>query len=214
MVRVLALIFLAGCLVFAALSYPSGPTPGPVPELRIVCRPSSPERLDAGPKVLFWGNSLAFDHGWRVDDHVAVNCARQGMTAQAAVPQSEQLPRVAFAAVVLVFGSVEMVRNVDDTSQFATAIDAIVARVRGFYPGAEIVVLGVPHGSPDVWSYGDQVSPAEINDVLRDLNETTYLDINAVLSGISEQQQTYDGVHLTPQSYLVLEAAISDVLGK
>jgi len=208
---------LCGLLIFAvvgAFTFKVWTAPiSKVPE-NVVCRPSVPEQLPVGPKVLFWGNSLAFDHSWKVDGHLAVNCARQGMTAMAAVSHIDALPNVDISASVVIFGTVELVRGLSDPAPFFDAVEQNVAGLKAKYPGAQVFLVGVPEGSLEVWRYHDTVSGTDLNDPLQDIDETHYVDTTRLLSQIPDSKQTYDGVHLTDESYGLIQDEISLLLNK
>lgn len=181
--------------------------------LNMQCRPSSPEQMPAGNYVLFWGNSLAFDHGWSLDGYQAVNCAIQGLTAARAVPMTERLPKMDFSAIVLVFGTVELVREIEDVAQFASAMDQIRQTLGKVHRQTKIVILGVPEGGPDVWLYGGNDQLYEINEVLRGQDDAVFLNTTNALSELPQNEQTYDRVHLSPASYRLLEQALLGVIG-
>ena len=172
------------------------------------CRPSAPEQLANGPKVLFWGNSLAFDHNWRLRRSVPVNCARQGMTAKAALEVIHTLPAIEFDAIVVVFGTVELLRDIKSVDQFSAAISTNIAQLSSAYDGSKIVVVGVPEGPLDVWRYNSDVPASAMNDVLRQIDGVDYIDTTQVLSDLPWDMQTYDGIHLTAESYAILERAL------
>lgn len=202
---VLLLIGLVGGVAIGVAIWGRSDAPATV---QMQCRPSSPERLPNGQNILFWGNSLAFDHGWSFNGFQSINCARQGLTAQAARTVTSQLPDMEFAAVVIVFGTVELVRDIEDTTEFGEAILDVSSRLHDSYPNAKLIVLGVPDGRQDVWSYAHAPQAAKINALLRGLENTFFLDSTAALSDILEGHQTYDGVHLTPAGYAALEREI------
>lgn len=206
---VLLLIGLVGGLVIGGVL--SGRSDAPT-GAQMQCRPSSPALLPDGQKILFWGNSLAFDHGWSFNGFQPINCARQGLTAQAARPMTSQLPDMEFAAVVIVFGTVELVQNIKDTAEFGEAVLDVSSQLRSAYPNAKLVVLGVPDGRQDVWSYARASQTEKINARLDSLEDTIFVDSTAALSDILEDHQTYDGVHLTPVSYASLEREILQII--
>ena len=176
--------------------------------MHMQCRPTSPAMLPETQSILFWGNSLAFDHDWSLDEFQAVNCARQGLTAQTALSMTSQLPEIEFAVIVVVFGTVELVQSIKDVSEFGDAISEMGSRLNASYPSAKLVVLGVPDGSKDVWRYAGDTQTEEVNARLRGLENTIFVDTTTVLSSLSDSDQTYDGVHLTRASYAYLEREI------
>ena len=183
-------------------------------DLDMQCRPSSPELLASGPKVLFWGNSLAFDHGWAVDGYLTVNCARQGLTAKQAVTMIEALPDIDAAAIVLVFGTVELARDIESVSEFQAAIESILTRLEVDHPGARIVMLGIPDGGSDVWTYqGNRALPG-MNAFLAGIDGAAFLDTMGALSVLPDSDRSYDGVHLSGDAYNVLEQALQELLGE
>lgn len=178
---------------------------------QVVCRPSAPEVLSLTPDVLFWGNSLAFDGNWDQADRVAVNCARQGLTAEAATTLVDDLPLLDLKVVALVFGTVEMLRGQTDAVAFRAAIESNLSSLRTRYPAAQFVVIGIPEGAP--WIYDDDATTAAYNHVLKDMAGTIFISATEALSQVPAQALTYDGVHLTQQSYAVLREALWSVVG-
>ena len=185
-----------------------------VSEFTPTCRPSSPETLGNQPAVLFWGNSLAFDGDWPLDGFASVNCAVQGMTAQTAALRTTALPEMNVAAVVLVLGTVELVRDIADPATFRAALDAITADLAQKYPDADIIAFGIPRNetAKDVWAYENQQHLDALNDVLGQIPDVAFLDTTQILAGLPVGSETYDGVHLTRQSYLLLNTAIQNAL--
>lgn len=179
-------------------------------QVSLQCRPSAPETLAGAPAVLVWGNSLAFDHGWQVPGHLVVNCARQGMTAEAAVPLTEALPRMPIEAVVLIFGTVELVRPAKPDAAFQAAMSTIRTRLQALYPEARLIVVGIP-GAAEVWSYADRPELGALNEVLAGLGGT-FLDVSETLAAVPGARRSYDGVHLTAESYGALEARLAEIL--
>lgn len=184
------------------------------PEFTPTCRPSSPEKLGGQSAVLFWGNSLAFDGDWPLNGFVSVNCAVQGMTADTAADRTPALPDMEFAAVVLIFGTVELVQDRADPAVFRTALNTITADITQKYPDAQIIAVGVPRNesAKDVWAYESQPHLDAFNDTLGQLANVTFIDSAKRLASLPVGSETYDRVHLSRQSYLLLNAAIQSVL--
>jgi len=177
------------------------------------CRPTSPQHLEADKKVLFWGNSLAFDHGWTLDGYQTVNCARQGLTAERAQEATSKLPKTDFAAIILVFGTVELVQGIEETAPFEAAIFRISQQLMQDHPNATILALGIPTGSNGGWDYPGSTQPERLNAALESLSNVQFVDTTQVLSQIDFGRVSYDGIHLFPASYLAIEREIETVLG-
>lgn len=181
----------------------------------LTCRPSVPQHLPPGPAILFWGNSIAFDHGWSVDGSHSVNCAIQGLTAENAVAMTGRLPRRDFSAIVLAFGSVELARGAPDIARFAAALSEITKTLRTNYPDADLIVLGVPAGGADplAWRYAGHEAHAQISAALRGAAEPDgFVDVALALNQKPLIKSTYDGIHMTTEAYARIEKALWDVL--
>ena len=175
-------------------SAPSDPAP--------VCRPSVPEKVDPGDAalVLYLGNSLVFDHDWVLPGTLAVNCARQGMRADKL--RVSDLPDVTPALIVLGFGTVELMQGKTDATAFAETMADHVAGLRQRFPGAEILLLGVPLTDDMI-----EAQVAGLNAALGDLARTAgvpFAEAGALPS--------YDGAHLTPAGYLGWRARIATLV--
>lgn len=178
----------------------------------VPCRPSLPALAAAGspvPTVLFWGNSIAFDHDWRSTGRIMpVNCAVQGMTASTARALTEALPEIEVSAVVLVLGSVELARGSTDQAEFDASLKVMLSKIRVKYRDAAIIVLGIPFGSGD-WTY-DRAQLEIFQGALRNLPDTTFFDTATVISQNPMLDASYDGVHLRRETYLLIEKALAD----
>ncbi len=186
------------------------------PTQNVACRPSVPQLLSDGPKVLFWGNSIAFDHGWDIPGLSVVNCAVQGLTARQALLLTEKLPEIEFDAIVVVFGSVELVRDQVEVEEFGASIEGVIKDLRSRYEGSDIIALGVPENkSKDrIWLYPGGRNATTVNARLTSLENVDFLNTTALLDNVPDSQRTYDGVHLTKQSYLVVETSLAKLLAQ
>lgn len=176
------------------------------PPTTVTCRPTAPAvatQDSTVPVVLFWGNSLLFDHGWQDPNFVAVNCAQQGMTAADALRRTTQLPTLPADAILIAFGSVELARSKTPTpAMFMEDVAAIVALLRSRHPNARIWLSGVPSTSysPSEWHY----TPTQallFNTVLQEITGTEYMDLSDVLRRDVSDPHNYDGIHLSAPSY-------------
>ena len=169
----------------------------PVPAL--VCRPSVPEAVDPGPAatVLYLGNSLVFDHDWVLPGTFPVNCAQQGL--RAGKLRVSDLPDVTPALIVLGFGTVELMQGKADPGAFADTMADHVAALRGRYPAAQILLLGVP-----LTKGVAEAQVAGLNAALGDLAQGT--DVAFAAAGALP---SYDGVHLIRDGYTGWRARIA-----
>jgi hypothetical protein len=185
----------------------------PVPSL--TCRPSAPERAAIGRRaVLLFGNSQMHDGDWRFPDALAVNCARQGMTLRAGLEVVDRLPDVAPAVVVLGFGAVEALRAagqgaVIDAGPVAQDMGVLLGCLRARWPGAELIVLGVPPMRPGLLPPAHR-SAAQIGPLNAAIAQvaaasgTTFTDPAEALPVDDDgllATMTHDGVHLTEVAY-------------
>ena len=177
----------------------------PAPHAGPVCRPSSPAEISGPPAILFWGNSLAFDADWPLDGHQAVNCARQGLTASAALPLLDTLPAITPEAVVLVFGTVELVRGPVDANAFQADLLAIADTLRAKAPDAAIIALGLPSAG-QTWSYNTTEADT-LTAAMRGIDGVTLLPLDPILAQHAGPI-SYDGVHLSPSVYPLIRAAV------
>lgn len=175
------------------------------------CRPSQPHLLQEQPAILFWGNSLAFDHSWNIPGHVVVNCALQGLTAQRAAALTPALPDMEVSAIVLVFGTVELLRDINDPAPFRQGVRTVIDRLRQRHPDAEIVMVGIPAG--EGWSYATHSLLGVLNTALKRQERVAFLDTSQTLDRIPPKLRSYDGLHLAGRSYEAIEAALSSLLG-
>ena len=183
-------------VVLAPHLAPAPDTPAPV------CRPSLPQKIDpSGAEiVLYLGNSLVFDHDWGLPGTLPVNCARQGMLA--ARLRVSDLPDVTPGLIVLGFGTVELLQGKSGAKAFAEKMASHVAALRQRFPGAQLLLLGVP--------LTEEMSPAEV------------AGLNAALSGLARTADvpfaeagalpSYDGVHLTRAGYKGWRARIAGLV--
>lgn len=198
-------VLLAALAGFAAatgvnLALLPGEDPAP-----LACRPSAPEKLASEAPILILGNSLAFDADWRTNTAQTVNCARQGLTAAAALPLIDALPDITPKAVVLVFGTVELVRGTADPETFHANIVDYVGMLSAKYMDAPIVVLGVPTTKTG-WSY-DLADAQALNVAIAEVDNVSMLPIDPILTRL-DGPVSYDGVHLTPSVYHSIRAAL------
>ncbi|WP_420862200.1 SGNH/GDSL hydrolase family protein [Algirhabdus cladophorae] len=178
-----------------------------------VCRPSSPEKLGDQPAVLFWGNSLAFDGDWPLDGFVSVNCGVQGLTAQAAVELTPSLPDLDFAAVVIIFGTVELIRGAESPEIFRASVNDVLDQLGQKYPKAKFVALGVPRRTAtNIWRYENERHLDVVNDILRQMNDVIFIDSTEILEDLTAGSETYDGVHFSRQSYFLLAQKVQKTL--
>ena len=110
--------------------------------------------------------------------HWAILCDQLCSTgARLPLPPSAVLPICPASppyAVVLIFGSVELLQDKADPAAFRTALVGIIAHLERKYPAAKIIVAGISHGL-DAWRYDNDAAEA-LNNVLRNLSGTEYLD--------------------------------------
>ena len=186
-----AVCFIAGAgvtLTFISKKHP----------VSLVCRPSAPQALASKEPILILGNSLAFDTNWQINGEQIVNCARQGLTVAAALPLIGELPNIAPKSVVLVFGTVELVRGTADPEAFRFNLVKFIESLNAKYDVANIVVLGVPTTGGG-WSY-DLAKAKALNRVIAEIDDISMLSVDSVLvqqGGVAH----YDGVHLAPGMY-------------
>lgn len=200
----LMLVSLALGLGLGGVFWPRTDAPAPP---SVTCRPSHPPQALAEapePVVLLWGNSLLFDHSWDSAGFVAVNCARQGMTLADALLASSALPQMRLEAILLTFGSVELIRpGPIDTNAWAQDMTTLVTNLRARYPQARILATTIPTGTraDTPWRYADRPELVAMNTALLDLLEADTLDLSALLDSAGVTRQHYDGVHLSRESY-------------
>lgn len=171
-------------------------------EPRLACRPSAPATAvaTAGAQVvLYLGNSIVFDHDWSLPGTRAVNCARQGLVAEA-LPV-DALPRIAPDLVVLGFGTVELVRGARDAPAVVADLGGVLRGVAARYDGAPILILAVP-------PYEDGSVSEAVNAGLAALAA----DMGAGFAPLGPGARTYDGIHLVRDAYEPWHAAVRDAL--
>lgn len=196
------------CAALAGFAVGVGAVLAILPDKRsqaLACRPSASEALPSGPTVLILGNSLAFDANWPLDGSQTVNCARQGLTASAAIPLIETLPDIAPKAVVLVFGTVELVRGNADPDAFQADMATVVETLRARTPDTAIVILNVASMGEN-WSY-DSVDAGVLNAAILGIDGVSVLPLDPILA-LHEGPVSYDGVHLIPSVYTLIRAAL------
>ena len=195
------------------------PPPHPSP----VCRPSAPQLAadHAGlPIMPFIGNSLLFDHDWRIDGALAAICARQGLLAREAPALIASLPGMAPEMVVFGFGTVEVLRagladRQIDPAGFAQAAQDITRSPRARWPEARLVWLRIPRtGSgpirpPDVLALNDALTG-----VLVAAHPGAILLDTGPLSSGGPVMPSYDGIHLTAPGYLAWERALARLVAQ
>jgi len=184
---------------------------------RAICRPSLPEKAieqSDVPVVLFWGNSLLFDHGWTDEAFFSVNCARQGTTAARGRFLTPALPQLSVDAILVAFGSVELAHGGAPDS-FENDMREIITLLRSQYPNSKIWLSGVPYTKDTVppWVYADTIGPSQINEILINIEGTFFFDLTGALQPIDASMQTYDGVHLTLESYMRWQNEFSRIFG-
>lgn len=177
------------------------------------CRPSAPRvaaEVTERPIILFWGNSLLFDHSWDDTAFFAVNCASQGMTAGGARKLTQYLPDLEVDAIVVAFGSVELVRAGDEKNEsFKADMASIVSQLSLQYPNSIIWLFGVPvtQNEEPAWVYAKSQMPQVMNEMLSSLDGAIFFDLSNILKNIGVRH-TYDGVHLTARSYAAWQSVI------
>lgn len=188
-----------------------------VPETAaLTCRPSLPADAlqDADrPVVLFWGNSLLFDHSWDHPSFKAVNCARQGLTLDAALPLMQSLPEIAPNAVLLAFGSVELIRpGPIDLHRWQADLDKMLNHLQTHYPDTLVILSTIPtvQDSASGWRYGTRPELAGMNAILTATADTDVINLAKTLERAGINPQHYDGVHLREQSYRAWETALAE----
>jgi hypothetical protein len=132
------------------------------------------------------------------------------------VARTSALPDVDFAAVVIVFGTVELVRGVEDPDTFRVAVNDITNQLVQKYPNAKITALGVPRrrNTLNVWYYEGQRHLDALNDILKQLNGVAFIDSTQILERVMAGSETYDGVHFTDESYILLVQSVQKILGQ
>lgn len=213
-------------LIAAALvagGYFLGHKPAPAPR-PLVCRPSNPPAFVArhpGTRLLLVGNSLLFDHDWRVPGAIVVNCARQGLTARAALDKLAEIPGIAPDMILLGFGSVEAYRAakadlplpVDD---FAEAAKALVEALRARWPEADILFLTVPDwpGTPEIPALTRPADARALSAAIERLAQGQHslgvLDMNALPA--MREAGLYDGLHPARAVHEDLEQVLTGLL--
>ncbi len=197
----------------------------------LTCRPSAPALVaehTGQPALLIFGNSLLFDHGWRVPGFLPVNCARQGLTAAEALPLMAGFGDLMPEAILLGFGSVEALRAVLTETVvapdiFGAEMDRLLSEMQARWPEVPIHLASVP-----IWTKSADTPPAL-------LHQTDAEALNAELAGLANARThvflfdlselpsvdpadwnrgTYDGVHLTPAVYRDWEAALAQRLAR
>jgi hypothetical protein len=193
-------------------------------QITLDCRPSLPVQAsaqDKRPVVLLLGNSLIFDHNWRLPGFSTVICARQGLTLDAALPLlPQQLDRMALlnpVQIIIGFGSVELIRaahtnTAPDLARFETDAQTLVDDLNARWPNAALRWISVP-GLSDETSPAHWPDPAHIvqmNTALRARLGPDLLDTDAAIS-LPPAEASYDGVHLSALAYGRLETALIPV---
>lgn len=184
---------------------------------RAICRPSLPEKAIEQsdlPVVLFWGNSLLFDHGWTDEAFFSVNCARQGITAARGRFLTPALPVLSVDAILVAFGSVELAHgSVPDS--FENDMREIATQLRSQYPNSSIWLSGIPNtkDTSPPWVYADTEGAVQINEILVGIEGTSFFDLTDAIQSVDAARQTYDGVHLTSESYTRWQIKFSSMLG-
>lgn len=172
------------------------------------------------------GNSLVFDGDWDLGQALGVNCARQGLTAAAAVPHLDALPDVNPDAILLVFGTVEAIREQAsvDIPAFRQTMTRMVAQLRNRWPRAHLIIATVPPMRvgllPDRHK-GAVEAIGALSFALRSLAETGIaIQLNDPWTFLPRDEgglkaaMTHDGVHLTPTAYALWSQAVSSHLSE
>ncbi len=186
----------------------------------LTCRPSAPAviaSVTSQPSILFWGNSLLFDGDWNASDYLAVNCARQGLTAAQARALTPLLPSFAPDEILLAFGSVELGRHKNlNLPIFIDDVAGIVTQLGAQYTDSRIWLAGIPYTQTENpgWIYSGALIALEMNEQLAKVEGAHYFDLSGVLRPLRTVPHTYDGLHLTSQAFDAWQDAISkDILG-
>ncbi len=186
----------------------------------LTCRPSAPAvvaSVTSQPSILFWGNSLLFDGDWNASDYLAVNCARQGLSAAQARTLTPLLPDFAPDEILLAFGSVELGRHKNlNLPAFIDDVTDIVAQLSVQYTDSQIWLAGIPYTQTENpgWIYSGASIALEMNGQLARVEGAHYFDLSSVLDPLRTVPHTYDGLHLTSQAFDAWQDAISkDILG-
>lgn len=194
------LALLAGLIAGVATSQLIGPAPQGPPD-RATCRPSEPARyLDAhdGPPLLLFGNSLLFDHNWQVPGIQVINCARQGLTLGAGLGLVADLPDITPKAILLGFGSVELLRGQSSPEAFSAALQDMFGALDARFPDTPALLLSIPESGPEYTQ-----APA-LNTVLRAAVASSprraLIDLGAL--PIPPDAQLYDQIHLKAPVYI------------
>lgn len=204
----LVLLALVSAVVGAAIALLLAPQPLSSNQSSLACRPSAPEMVPRNTDaiVLYFGNSLVFDHDWTIDGTQPVNCGQQGLTALKFL--SLPMPNIVPDVVVLGFGTVEMARAASngetaDAKEFSESMESTLERVLDAYPSSSLMILlppalGDPFASSDHEPFQDQ---------LRRIAREQEASVAS-----SPGSTTYDGVHLNTESYAPWREQIADLV--
>jgi len=211
------LLFLAGLVIGAGLTILMGrETPKDPP---LACRPSAPSLAAAEqdfPVILMLGNSLIHDHDWQVPRYFPVNCGRQGLTAKRMVPLIERLPEMAPDVIFVWLGTVEAAQaaasgKAVDAEAFGQAFEQVLLKLREAWPSANLLAATLPHTTSV-----DAGDAAQLNNAIRVAALVAgspglrLIEVSEVLSAYDGTSTSYDGIHLEPPAYALLEKIVSD----
>lgn len=223
-----ALCLAVGAGIGGALFGPSWPLGWPLASARPICRPSAAPlaaTLHDGPVALLFGNSQLYDGDWRLGPALAVNCARQGLTAAEGLAMVAALPPVDPDLILLGFGAVEALRGADPT-RFAESYGALVDALQARWPQARLVAMTVPPMRPGGGAVhrsaagpGAAAAVAPLSAAIRAeaaRRGLPVLDAAAAL-GVADappsETLSHDGVHLSGEGYARLSAALRAAIG-
>lgn len=195
---------------------------GPAP---FECRnDAAPGTSTSAPQVLMVGNSLIFDHVWRLEERNALVCAKQGATL--ADFQRGGLPPAANPdTIVAAFGTVEVVQSAPeapDIEAFESDLTRFVSEVRARWPSARLLLLTAPPINAELFR-DLEIDPHAIglmNDAIRKVARTqggVVIETGAALAAGGapfDEAMTSDGVHLRPLAYERWESAIEAALAE
>ncbi|MFZ3584785.1 SGNH/GDSL hydrolase family protein [Loktanella sp. DJP18] len=191
----------------------------------LVCRPSAPTLAEAhhyGASILMFGNSQIYDGNWNLGLTLPINCARQGLTARAAINLVPTLPVIDPDAILLGFGAVEVLQagSAVNPATFEYELTTLVEAMAARWPKARILVATVPpmrrqllpttRGSAATTATAlseaaRAVAAAQTGTRLIDLSNILPVDADGLMEAM-----THDGVHLTPAAYALWSAKIAD----
>lgn len=188
-------------------------------ELPLVCRPSAPSQAVATqdlPVILMLGNSLVHDHDWQIPRYFPINCGRQGLTAERMVPLIATLPEIAPDVVFIWLGTVEAARAAGsgeavDVEAFGKAYEQILLKLREAWPSVDLLAATLPHttglDARDAMRLDNTIREAAL---LAGSPGLRLIEVSETLGAYDGISISYDGIHLGPSAYELLEKAVSD----